>query len=456
MGLFAEQFFSDPDVKASIDTIIQKLKHLQTKINSVQSASVDQAQSFQQLIDNLAQSRAKLVFPYLSSGIGNGALVELADGSVKYDLINGIGVHFSHSDPALIETALYAALKDTVMQGNLQQDACVVPLYNLLTESSGLGLAYLTSSGAMAVENALKIAFQKRFPATRVLAFENCFCGRTLAAASITDKAKYRDGLPISLDVDYIPFYDAARPEESTAQAVAALKRHIQRFPSQHACMILELVQGEGGFNVGTKAFFEAIMTELKAHDILVIVDEIQTFGRTPELFAFHYFELQDYVDMVTIGKVAQVCATLLKKDLQPKAGLISQTFTSSTTAIECSKTIINTLLSGNYYGDSGHIQTIHNYVKSKFLALQEKYPDVLDGFSGLGTMIAFVPFKGNREKVIDFVHKLYANGLITFIAGQDIVKLRFLLPLGALNTGIIDAVFSILDDTIEQSIKGG
>ena len=65
----------------------------------------------------------------------------------------------------------------------------------------------------MANENALKAAFQKRFPANRVLAFEHGFAGRTLALSQVTDKPAYRKGLPETLAVDHIPFFDPARPQ---------------------------------------------------------------------------------------------------------------------------------------------------------------------------------------------------------------------------------------------------
>lgn len=62
----------------------------------------------------------------------------------------------------------------------------------------------------------------------------------------MTDKAAYRQGLPQTLSVDYLPFYDESRPEESTQEAVARLKKYIQRYPKQHAAIVMELIQGEG------------------------------------------------------------------------------------------------------------------------------------------------------------------------------------------------------------------
>lgn len=75
-------------------------------------------------MDAFSEARGgKLYYPYLGSGMGNGPFMELTDGSVRYDFINGIGVHhFEHSNAKIIEACLDAALEDTVMQGNLQQN----------------------------------------------------------------------------------------------------------------------------------------------------------------------------------------------------------------------------------------------------------------------------------------------------------------------------------------------
>jgi 4-aminobutyrate aminotransferase-like enzyme len=105
----------------------------------------------------------------------------------------------------------------------------------------------------MANENALKIAFQKNAPASRVLAFEGGFCGRTLALSQITDRPAYRDGLPPTLAVDYVPFFDPGDPPGSTDRALGALRSHLSRHPAQHAAMVLELVLGEGGFYPGDR-----------------------------------------------------------------------------------------------------------------------------------------------------------------------------------------------------------
>src|SRR5262249_23664260 len=129
--------------------------------------------SYDQLVASFAEWRGvPLWFPFLGSGIGKGALVELLDGRVKYDFISGLGPHyFGHSHPHLLDSNLDAALSDVVMQGNLEQNGDTVALTELLINASGFDHLFLSSSGAMANENALKIAFQSRAPASRVLAF---------------------------------------------------------------------------------------------------------------------------------------------------------------------------------------------------------------------------------------------------------------------------------------------
>ena len=118
--------------------------------------------------------------------------------------------------------------------------------------------------------------------------------------------------------------------------------------------MCFELIQGEAGSYPGTEEFFVALLKVLKEHGILVFVDEVQTFGRTDHLFAFQHFGLDEYIDVVTCGKLLHTCATLFNENLRPKPGLISQTFTSATTSIRVATTILKSLLEEGYLGRQG------------------------------------------------------------------------------------------------------
>lgn len=451
--LIANRFKNDPrilQIKKQLDEIVQSY---QAEITSPRPPQTHLVQSYKEILNAFNTIRGgKLYFPYIGSGWGRGPLVELLDGSIKYDMISGIGPHFwGHSYPPLMKRAIEASLSDTIMQGHLQQNYDTFLISDLLIKASGLDHCFLSSSGAMANENALKIVFQNKSPASRILAFDGCFMGRTLALAQITDKPSFREGLPSTLQVDYVPFYHPEDPERSTKHTLQAIKHLLNRYPGQHALMCFELIQGEGGFKIGSTPFFTEIMKLLKEHNIRIFVDEIQTFGRTPELFAFQYFHLEEFIDIVSIGKLSQVCATLFRSNLKPKAGLLSQTFTSSTVALQTSYWIIQHLLSDHFYGPDGKIMQLHRRFEEHFKKLEQQSPHLIKGPYGIGAMIAFTPFDGEGTKVAQFVQDLFHAGVISFVAGSHPTRVRFLLPAGVMSIEDVDAVMKIVDDVLKK-----
>lgn len=447
---------SDPRVLEGKRLMLEAVRDYQRRITGIKPPDPELKQSYEQLIAIFGDIRAgALFYPYLASGIGKGPLVELADGSVKYDFISGIGVHhWGHSHPDLIAACLDAALCDTVMQGNLQQaDHCVefarVLLHTANARGAHLRHCFFSSSGAMANENALKLVFHSKPSANRILAFDGAFAGRTLVLSQITDRATYRPGLPHTVCVDYVPFFDPNRAAVSTEIAVEQLKRHLNRYPGKHAAMIFELVQGEGGFYPGNSTFFSALMEVLKKHGIWIIVDEIQTFGRTQEPFAFQLYQLDPFVDVVTVGKLTHVCATLFKAELAPPPGLLSQTYTASTSAFFAGLTIINELLRGGYFGPDGVIARLHRHTVRRLSEIQERHPGLISGPYGIGAMIAFTPFGGDPVRTKRFVHELFEAGVVAFYAGSNLERVRFLLPVGAVTTDHIDEVTGIVEKVL-------
>jgi acetylornithine/N-succinyldiaminopimelate aminotransferase len=392
-----------------------------------------------------------LFFPYISSGLGEGSKVLLTDGSVKLDFINGIGAHFGHSLDFLRDASIDAALEDTIMQGNLQQNERSFELMKLLLSNSHMDHCILTSSGAMANENALKLLMHKQPKKSRILAFENCFMGRTLSLAQITDKSKYRVGLPHTMHVDYLPFYDAAHPKKSISNTTECLHKLFKRYPDQYVGMCMELIQGEGGYNIGDMDYFKALIYMLKNEGVPIIVDEIQTFGRSSELFCSEHFNILDDIDIVTIGKLSQVCATLYKKQWKPEPGIISQTFTSSTTAIECGYQIIHHLLTHHYFGPSGKNMTLGKHFNSLLQKISKKKPSKLSGPYGVGGMLAFTPYKGNPTKVSDLLIRLFYNGLMTFTTGSFPQRIRCLLPLGSVTKKDVEEAIKIIDKSLSE-----
>lgn len=456
--LQADALHQDPRFLEGRRLILEAVADHSSQLTAVRPPNPELAGSYAALIEQFNQLRGgALYFPYLSSGLGNGPFVELADGSIKLDLITGIGVHgFGHSHPAIVSAGIEAAVCDTVMQGNLQQDRYGLEIsqriMELATESGArLPHCFLSTSGAMANENALKIALQKNHPANRVIAFEHCFAGRTLALAQLTDKAAYRQGLPTVLAVDYIPFFDASDPAGSTARAVARLREHIERFPGQHAMLWLELVQGEGGYNVGDRDFFVALCEVARQNRLAIVADEVQTFCRTTRPFAFQHFGLDAYIDVVTIGKISQVCATLFSEEYKPQAGLISQTFTGSTWSILAGLAILRGLVESGHFGPEGKNVRLHRRFADGLQRLADRYPGQISGPFGIGGMIAFTPRSGSASDAREMCLRLYAAGLMSFIAGSNPTRLRFLLPLGNVRDDHLDLALELLDAVLRE-----
>lgn len=454
--LMAEQLLQDQTVKQATEQLLLALKRHQSKLTQVRAPQADRQTTYAEMLNDFSRIRAgNLFYPYLGSGLGNGVFVELLDGSVKYDFIIGIGVHLlGHAHPKVVEASLRASLEDAVMFGHLQQNESTYRFSKSLLDAANakgakLAHCFLSSTGVMADENAFKMAFQKNHPRDRVLVFEKCFMGRTLAMSQITDKPAFREGLPLNYKIDYVPYFDAKDPLGSTEKALYTLKKHLARYPVQHALMAFELVQGEGGFNQGTREFFVTLMDELKKHGVAVLVDEVQTFGRTSELFAFQHFGLDAYVDLVAVGKASQVCATLFTEEFKPKPGLLSQTFISGAASVAAGQAILNELLAGGYYGPSGKNEKIFNYFSQKLAEVEKRHPGLCVGPYGIGGMIAFTPFGGDQAKVTKFIHALFKNGVMGFIAGANPTRARFLLPLGVIEEKHIDGAVEIVEATL-------
>lgn len=393
-----------------------------------------------------------LMFPMLMSGLGRGARVRLANGTTLLDFASGIGVYgFGHSDRDLLASAVVAAAGDTVYQGHLMPGGEYMRLTRALLRHTGSHIkhCWLSVSGAIANENALKIIFQRHAPADRILAFEGNFAGRTMAMAEITDKPAFRDGIPIRGNVDYVPFFDA-HDSESIEHSVEVLEAHLRRHPGRHAGMIFELIQGEGGFNVAPREFFTALMGVCKRAGIAVWVDEVQTFARTGELFAFRTLQLEEYVDVVTAGKTLQGSAVLFTRTYNPRPGLIAGTYAGSTTGMAVGTRIIERLEEEGYLGPDGRLTVLSGRVERRLDVLRKRLPRAIGAHSGMGAMHAFVPWNGRPDVVKRVLEVAFEEGLLAFSAGANPTKIRMLLPVNT-NNEEIETGFTMLEKAMRR-----
>lgn len=454
--LKGHQIKQDAEINNLIEQISQKVISHNQHLQNVNPPTNDFATAGKNKMDQAGVYRGRpLHYAYLGTGAGRGPFVELEDGSVKMDLINGIGIHlFGHAHPRVIKAALRGATADIVMQGNLQPNTEYLQLSEklaqLASKNSRLKYSWFATCGTMANENALKIARQKNTPARKIVAFKNAFAGRSTMMAEVTDNPSFKVGLPEYNEVLRIPFYDQKDPQ-SSEKTLNQLKQHIANHPNDISCFVFEPMLGEGGYMPATKEFFVPLLELCKQNKIAVWADEVQTFARTGELFAFETLGIGQYIDICTIAKTVQLGATLYTEEYNPKPGLIAGTFSGSTVSMLAGMEMLDMLCNDGYLGAHGRIQKIYeNFVgglnKLGNTTCQGKIADAC----GMGLMIAFTPFDGKKEQVDIFLKNLYNNGVIAFNCGKDPIRARFLIP-AIITDQEIDLALSIIEKTILQ-----
>lgn len=458
MGLIADKFRNDPRVAEARRLLAAALADAQAQLPGPHGPQDELVAHYKQLLERLAIARGGATyFPYLSSGLGHGPLVELADGSIKFDFITGIGVHgLGHSHPQMLDATIDAALEDTIMQGNLQQHPpslrmCERVLALACRQGAQLAHCLLSTSGAMANENALKIAFHNRQPADRVFAIDNCFAGRSIATAQLTDRPQYRQGVPTALAVDYLPMVTTESSPAEVAAGLGAMKKTLARYPGKHAAVWLELVAGEGGYYPANTAYIRGICELARAAGALVIFDEVQTFSRLSQPFAFQHFGYDNFADIVTFGKITQVCGTLYRAELKPKGPLLSQTFIAASSSIAAGHRVLDCLESASCFGPGSQNMARHQTYVARMEDLASRYPGKLSGPWGCGMMFAFTPGDGTDPIATRMVHMLYEAGLMGFLAGHDPARIRFLPPPAVTTLEHIDQACSIIENVVKQ-----
>jgi 4-aminobutyrate aminotransferase/(S)-3-amino-2-methylpropionate transaminase len=302
---------------------------------------------------------------------------------------------------------------------------------------------FLANSGAEAVENAVKIARQAT-GRPGVIVFEHAFHGRTLLTMSMTSKVKpYKLGFgPFAPEVYRLPYpYEyrlGARDESGYGDELDAFfKSHVA--PENVACVVLELVLGEGGFIVAPKAFVRALAQRCSAHGILLVIDEIQTgFGRTGRLFASEHYAVHGLEpDLVTMAKSLggglPVSAVTGRADLMDSApaGGLGGTYGGNAVACAAALAAIEQL-------DQRFVERaalIGAVVEERFQHFAARFPFVGDA-RGLGAMQALELVTDRETKAPDksrtdaVVRKAWESGLLLLSAGTSGNVIRTLMPL--------------------------
>ncbi|MBS1543201.1 MAG: aspartate aminotransferase family protein [Bacteroidetes bacterium] len=380
---------------------------------------------------------------------GRGAVITDADGKKYIDFAGGIGVLNAGHCPAPVVNAI-------VKQSKQLLHSCFsvaiyepyVVLCEMLAEMFPHGKStkvMLTNSGVEAVENAVKIARQAT-GRQGIICFTGAFHGRTLLGMSLTSKTGYKVGSgPFAPEVYRIPFPDYYRTgeglnmKEFVARELQAFEEflHTTVDVSNVAAVIIELVQGEGGFNVAPKEFVQGLEKICRSKGILIIFDEVQTgFGRTGKWAAYEHYDVVP--DLSTwaksLGSGMPIGAVIGSADVMDKTvkGTLGGTYPGNPVACAAA---IATLRYMKTIDINGKGEKIGATVMKFFHKLQSEC-DAIGDVRGLGAMVAFelVKNKDPHQPDPDLCKALLANcvknGLLLISAGVNSNVVRVLSPL--------------------------
>jgi 4-aminobutyrate aminotransferase len=370
---------------------------------------------------------------------GHGARLTDVDGKEYIDFAGGIGVlNLGHTPDAVVdaikrqaEAMLHSCFPVAAYEPYLE----VAELLCRHAPGTHAKKAVLINSGAEAVENAVKIA---RYHTGRdaVVTFDRGFHGRTLLTMTLTSKLVYKKGMgPFAPEV-----YRAAAPYPyrgvSTKDALKGLeflfKAHVD--PESVACVILEPVQGEGGFTVIPPEFIEGLMGMCEDHGIIYIDDEVQSgMGRTGKLWAIDHYGLVP--DLMTVGKslaagmpLAGVVGRAEILDSVHPGGLGS-TYGGNPVACAAAVESIKAIASDEFLA---HATVFGEEIMARLNAMAERHP-VIGEVRGIGPMAAI-------ELVTDRETKEPASAVAAAAVAGALDRGLLLLK-----TGIYDNVLRIL-----------
>lgn len=309
---------------------------------------------------------------------------------------------------------------------------------NELAPVPGPNKTALFTTGAEAVENAVKIA-RAHTGRPGVIAFSGAFHGRTLLGMALTGKvAPYKIGFgPFPSDIFHAPFPNALHGV-STAQALQALEGLFKTDidPNRVAAIIVEPVQGEGGFQPAPADFMRGLRAVCDRHGIVMIADEVQTgFGRTGKLFAMEHYDVRP--DLVTMAKslaggmpLSAVCGRAAIMDA-PLPGGLGGTYAGNPLAVAAAHAVIDTIAEEQL---CERAVALGRQLSAHLTALRASCPALAE-VRGLGSMIA-AEFRDPATGAPSAEHAQRVQrlaldaGLLLLTCGTYGNVIRFLYPL--------------------------
>jgi len=400
-----------------------------------------------------------------------GAILVDVDGNQLIDLGSGIAVmgvgHGAHGVVDAVGAQAASFTHTCFMVTPYEGYVAVAERLNELTPGNHAKRSILVNSGAEAVENAVKIA---RYVTGRqaVVSFENAYHGRTNLTMALTHKSRpYKDGFgPFAGEVYRVPMADPFHwptgPERCGQEALERLAEflRVDVVAERVACVVLEPIQGEGGFVVPPPGFVAGVAELCRAHGILLVADEVQTgFCRTGDWFACEHEQVVP--DLLTTGKalagglpLAGVTGRAELMDAVGPGGL-GGTFGGNPVATAAALAAMTQMADQDL---SGRARGIEALMRPRLEALAERYSCVGD-VRGRGAMLAVElvapgttrPDAALTAKVAAACHR---RGVVVLTAGTRSNVLRFLPPL-VIDEHLLADGLDVLEEAFSECAGG-
>lgn len=406
---------------------------------------------------------------------GEGAMIEDLDGNIFLDWVGGIGVlNIGYSNPEVVEAVQKQAERYFHPQINTIHYSEYIDLadkLNQITPGDFKKRTAFFNSGSEANDNAIKIA-RKYTNRSEIIAFSGGFHGRTFMSMTLTSGQIFKAGfMPLAPGVHRAEFPNEYRTHKSIAQE-ELVQYYVEKLeymlvdyvsPKNVAAIIIEPLQGEGGFVKPPAGFIKELRRICDQHGILLIADEVQTgYCRTGKMFATEYWEEDGvYADILVSAKSIAgglpISAVTAKDEIMEslEVGEIGGTYGGN--PIACASALKSLeILERDNYADKAN--KIGEKCLAKFAEWYEKY-DTIGTYRGIGAMLSieFVKDRDTKEPdpemATNILNECKYNGLILKNAGSYNQIVRMLMPLVTTDEQI-DKGLEILEDAIKLFSK--
>ena len=368
---------------------------------------------------------------------GKGSYLFTENGDKYLDFVQGIATNIlGHCHDHLVKTIQEQSKKLWHVS-----NAFVIPdqerLAKRLTDNSFADFVCFQNSGTEATEASIKIArkyFHKigKMEKNRIITFKGAFHGRTLAALFAANNPKHIDGFGPKIEgFDQVPFADHE-----------AIKKTINK---NTAAIMVETIMGEGGIKVIPDFCLKGLRELCDKHEILLILDEVQSAYRTGNFFAFEPSGIKP--DIVPIAKgigggfPLGACLVTKKVSIGMTAGTHGSTFGGNPLAMAVGNAVLDILFEKDFLKN---VKKKGNYFHEELNKVKKKYPKILTEIRGVGLMIGLKTLVDNTK----FLQKLMENKMLSVKAEENVIRL---FPPLVVNTSELDEAIHKIENVCKE-----